>query len=134
MLRTSISIAVIAALMASGAEAALLTNIQGAVMVNRGAGFSPAGNVAEVAPGDRVRAGQGSADIVYENGCSVKVGPGQMAVVLAAAPNCQGGLKDGAAEETGVSTGTLVIGGLVVAGGIGAGIALSQNNGKPASP
>ncbi|MGO9173855.1 MAG: hypothetical protein ACLP7P_18085 [Rhodomicrobium sp.] len=134
MLRKSISIAVITALLVSNAEAALLTNVQGTVTVNRGEGFAPAGNTAVLAPGDRVRAETGSADIVYDNGCTVKLGAGQTVAVLYAAPDCGGGLWDGAASSSGISTGTLLVGGLVVAGGIGAGIALSQKSSKPASP
>ena len=137
MVRKSISIAVITALLASNAEAALLTNVQGTVTVNRGDGFvpaGPAGTTAVLAPGDRVRAETGSADIVYDNGCTVTLGAGQMVAVLYAAPDCSGGLKDGAASSSGISTSTLLIGGVVVAGGIGAGIALSQKSSKPASP
>ncbi len=137
MVRKSISIAVITALLASNAEAALLTNVQGTVTVNHGEGFvpvGPAGTTALLAPGDRVRAGTGSADIVYDNGCTVTLGAGQMVAVLYAAPDCNGGLKDGAASSSGLSTSTYLVGGLVVAGGIGAGIALSQKSSKPASP
>ncbi len=134
MVRKSISIAVIAALMASSAEAALLTNVQGTVTVNRGDGYSPAGAGSVILPGDRVRAGEGSADIVYENGCTMRVGPGQTSIVLYAAPDCNGGSKD-AAVDTGISTGTLLIGGVLVVGGaVAGGIALSQTSSKPASP
>ncbi len=133
MVRKSIVLAVIAALMASSAEAALVTNIQGAVSVNSGDGYRPAENATVVAPGDRVRTGDGSADITYENGCTVKIGPGQTAIVLYAAPVCDGGLKDGAAADTGISTGTLLVGGLVVGGAVAGAIALSQPS-KPASP
>ena len=86
MLRKSISIALIASLAATGAQAALLTNVQGAVTVDRGYGYAPAGSGSVIAPGDRVRAGEGSADIVYENGCTVKVDPGHTVIVLGSAP------------------------------------------------
>ena len=112
--------------MAASAQAALLTNIQGAVTVNNGAAAGPT----VIIPGDRVRAGEGSADIVYDNGCTMRVAPGQTMVVLYAAPNCNGGLKDGAAAETGIPTETLVIGGLA-AGGVATGIILAQ---QPSSP
>ncbi len=134
MARKSISVAVIAALMASSAQAALLTNVQGTVTVNQGNGYIPAASGSVVAPGDRVRVGEGSAGIVYENGCAQTVGPGQTVLVLYAAPDCNGGLKDGAAVETGVPTETLVIGGLVVGGAVAAAVVLTQGTSKPASP
>ncbi len=129
MVRKSIAIALIAALTAADAKAALLVNVEGAVAVNRGDGYQPAPAGAGIAPGDRVRAETGSADIVYENGCTVKVGPGQTVLVLYTPPACN------AAESSGLSTTTYVVGGIAVAGGIGAAaILLSQNNSKPASP
>ena len=77
MVRKTILIALIASLAATGAQAALLTNVQGAVTVDRGYGNAPAGTGSVIAPGERVRAGEGSADIVYDNGCIVKVDRGQ---------------------------------------------------------
>ncbi len=139
MVRKVISIAVIAGLMATSAQAALLTNVQGAVTVNHGDGFQPAATGAIIIPGDRVWAGEGSADIVYDNGCVVRVGPAQMVAVLNSSPACNGnasstggGLKDGIIEDSGISTGTLVIGGLLIGGGIAGGILLTQHD--PASP
>lgn len=41
MVRKTISIALIASLAATGAQAALLTNVQGAVTVDRGYGSAP---------------------------------------------------------------------------------------------
>ena len=88
MLRKPIAIALIASLAVSGAQAALLTNIQGMVTVNHGYGYEPAGAGGRVGPGDRVHAGEGSADIVYENGSTVNVGAGQTVIVLSTAPAC----------------------------------------------
>ncbi|MGO8781355.1 MAG: hypothetical protein ACLQKK_20965 [Rhodomicrobium sp.] len=127
MVRKSISIAVITALMASSAEAALLTEVQGMVTVNHGEGYSPAGAGGEIAPGDRVRAAAGSASIVYENGCTQKVEPNQTVIVLYAPPACK-------VESQGFSTLTYVGGGVLLAGGAAAAVALSQNGSKPASP
>jgi hypothetical protein len=125
------TIAVIAGLITSNAEAALLTNIQGFVTLNHGDGFQPAMPQAVILPGDRVRTGQGSADLVYDNGCVVKIGPGQMVAVLNTAPVCSdGGSKDGG---TGISTGTLLVGGLLVGGGIAAGVIYLMPK-HPASP
>lgn len=132
MVRKLISIAVIAGLLTTNAEAALLTNTEGSVTVNHGDGFQPAQTGAVIIPGDRVRTGQGSADIVYDNGCVVRVGPQQMVAVLVTPPVCSGGgLKDAIVEDTGPSTGLLLVGGLLIGGGIAGGILLTQ---KPASP
>ena len=72
-------------------------------------------------PGDRVHAGEGSADIVYENGSTVNVGAGQTVIVLSTAP----------ANTVGSQTpdaGTYAAGGMLAAGGVAAAIAFSQGN------
>ncbi len=118
MFRRVVALAAVTALVASSAHAAVLTDVEGAVVVNRGNGPAPAGNGTPVAPGDRVRTTNGSVEIVYENGCTVKVGPNELVTVLPAPPQCGPG-------------GTLVLGGLALAG-IGLGVALANNS--PASP
>jgi hypothetical protein len=130
----TISIAVIMAMMAGGAQASYLSSVEGTVLVNSGAGFRPASGNMSLAPGDRVKVVSGSASIVYDNGCSVLVGANQVVAVLSSPPACggslkEGGLKDGPAEDNT----TLLVGGLVIAGGIGTAIALAENH-KPASP
>jgi hypothetical protein len=130
MVRKLISSVVIASLIATYAEAARLTNVQGSVIVNRGDGFQPAQGGAPVAPGDRVRVNEGSAEILYENGCAVRVGPGQMVAVLYTPPACKGtstesasGLKDGPSSSS--MTYVYIGGGILLAAGAGAGIALA---------
>ena len=138
--RAFISTAVIAALFATNAQAAELSNIEGVVSVNSGNGFHPASIGSSLTPGDRVRTDNGSADIVYGNGCSTRVGPQQVAVVLSAPPPCNGGgLKDGVAVEPAGPSAPLILGGLVVVGGaVGLAVALSSSHkhpvGFPVSP
>jgi hypothetical protein len=131
--RSLVSAALIAALLTTSAQAAMLSNLDGAVSVNYGNGFQPASIGSSLSPGVRVRTGEGSAaDIVYDNGCSKRVGPQQVAVVLSAPPSCGGGLKDGAAvapEEPFVSP--LLLGGVAVAGAVGLAVALTNNNNNP---
>ena len=126
------SAAVIAALFATNAAAVTLSNVEGTVSVNQGSGFQPASIGTTLSSGDRVRASaSGSANIVYDNGCSTRVAPSQVAVVLATPPACQGGsLKDGGAAfaPAGIGTDTLLVGGLVVGAGVGIAVALSNNN------
>ena len=115
-----IAIVLIASLAASGVQAALLTNIQGAVTVNHGYGYEPAGVGGPVGPGDRVHAGEGSAAIVYENGSTVNVGPGQTVIVLSTAPANTVGSQ---AQDTQ----TYAAGGILVTGGVAAAIAISES-------
>jgi hypothetical protein len=86
MIRRLISIAAAAALMTVSVQAAVLTNVQGIVSVNHGNGYIPAVTGAGIAPGDRVRAGEGSAEIAYENGYVQRIGPGETGVVLTSPP------------------------------------------------
>ena len=145
------SAAAIAAMFASSVEAVTLSNAEGAVFVNHGDGFQPAGIGTTLSSGDRVRVGSGgSVNIVYENGCSTRVGPSQVAVVLATPPSCQGarlkdgglvvgagvgigdGLKDGPAA--GFGNDTLLAGALVVGAGVGIAVAVSNNDNNSVSP
>ena len=127
------SAALIAVSIAKSAEAALLATVVGAVAVDHGDGFRPALAGSALAPGDRVRTADGSADILYDNGCSVRVEQHQVQVVLSATPQCDGAGQKDVRSDT-ISTGTLFIVGGLAAGG---GVALALiNTGKqaPASP
>jgi hypothetical protein len=134
MARAYVSAAVIAALFATNAAAVTLSNVEGTVSVNRGDGFQPASIGTALSSGDRVRASaSGSANIVYENCCSTRVGPSQVAVVLATPPACQGAsLKDGGAGYApagfGPGADTLLVGGLIVGAGVGIAVAASNDN------
>ena len=128
MLPKLLSIACSMAVGAWSAQAATLTNTEGAVSVNRGYGFQQVVAGLQVNPGDRVRTGEGATDIVYENGCAARVGPHQLTVVLSNPPPCGAGV---AFEDS--STIPLVAG-LAATGGAGLAIALSSSNVRPASP
>jgi hypothetical protein len=65
----------------------------------------------------------GSAEIVYDDGCRVKVDPGAV-VTVGATSSC---------KAAAVSP-ELVLGAVAVAGGVGAAIILSSDDNKPASP
>ena len=130
LLRIFIAQTAISALLAAGAQAALLTNIDGVILVNHGDGFKPVAEGASLEAGDRVRADAGSADVLYENGCSMKVAHKQTVVVLFMPPACrQGGLKDGVSAPDGsaFSLPSEVIGAGVVLGGDGLAVALSSS-------
>ncbi len=123
MSRNQIILAVIAAAMATSANAAHLSEIQGAVLVNN----QPVSASAEVAQGDRIKVVNGSAVLVYSNGAAISITSGQTIAVLANPPE-QVSMKDGDLPSPYIYGGALV-----VAGGAGLAIALSQT-GKPASP
>lgn len=132
MLRKGIMFAIAAAafaaaapLAATGAMAAFLMDIQGAVLVND----QPVSVGLEVAQGDRVKVVEGSAKLVYANGASVRIPPGQTMVVLSTPPE-QASLKDEGwqAPENHERE-------WVVAGSLGLALALSLTpKPKPASP
>jgi hypothetical protein len=112
----------------------LVADSQASVLINRGDGFQPAQGGTVVAPGDRVRVISGSASIVYDNGYAVRVGAGQMVAVLQSPPN-SGSETAGSLKDPPSMTYVYVGGGLLLAGGIGAGTyLLLDNNKKPASP
>ncbi len=132
-----ISAIVTAALLVTGAEAAQLTNIQGAVLVDHGNGFIPVAGPVLLAPGDRVHAAAGVAYVVYDNNCSQKVAANQTVAVLAAPPACD--LKDGviANEASPFPADALAVGGMLAVGGVAAALASSGNtstSGTSASP
>ncbi|MGO9462056.1 MAG: hypothetical protein ACLPWS_02535 [Rhodomicrobium sp.] len=135
MIKRAISITVITSLIAGSSQAAVLSGVEGAVSVSDGGGFVPVASGASVGPGYRVRTGDGSTNIVYENGCATTVGPHQVAVVLATPPTCGGGgLKDGGPVADTCCTSPWLISGLIAGGGAGVAIAIATTTNKPASP
>ena len=120
--------ALVAGLLAcSPVFAASVDTIQGNVSINRGEGFRKISGPTEGKPGDTVMAGQGgSVDIVYDNGCRVKVEHGSV-VAIAAEPPCMASVE--------YPDQSLLLGGLVVAGAVAAVIVLSNDDdSSPASP
>jgi hypothetical protein len=139
-------------LMVSSAQAALLTNMSGTVMLNRGEGFWEVNAPTVVKPGDRVLVrGEGGAIIDYGKGCVLQV-PSHGSAVVTSKPDCETGmigttssisgssLKDAPAVapmEEGLDRQVLIVGGLVAAGGAAAAVAAfddGDGGGKPASP
>jgi len=143
MLRTAIIAAAATLLIAGSAQAALLRNIEGKVLVNKGDGFWEVFGKTPVTPGDRVLVrGKGSAEIDYGEGCIAKVSANQTTIV-AQKKNCDrqtpiampvrqmASLKDlgpialpPSPKDNSPDGHAIVIGGLVVAGGLGAAAAL----------
>lgn len=72
------------------AETARLGAVNGSVMVNQNGRFTPAARGAVLQTGDRVMATNGSASLVYSDGCNVSIAAKSMATVAATSP-CAGG-------------------------------------------
>jgi hypothetical protein len=133
MIATLICAAVFAAVLGTNAEAAFLANVEGVVSINHGDGYRPAGSGAALVAGDRVRTIEGSTDLLYENGCSLRIGPHQTVAVMLSPPPCKGAEEISSSTDYGVSP--LVLGGLVVVGGgVGLAVALSNDVHTPVSP
>lgn len=101
----------------------------GDVYIDRGSGYQQIVGPVEAKAGDVVMAmAGGNATITYGNGCLQNVDVGAVAIV-SEIPPC--------AVDSPVGPGidyTLVIGGVAVAGGVAAAIALSGDDDPPASP
>lgn len=120
--------------------------VSGAVMVNQNGRFSPVARGAVLQAGDRVMATNGSASIVYSDGCNVAVSARSMATVSAVSP-CAGGssnlvkasTRDGNQDGGGAlgygdgNSDLLLWGafGLLTVGVLGGAV---SDDGKPASP
>lgn len=119
------------------AFAALVTTVQGTVLVSGGGGYHAIPGSAEVAPGNSVLANPGSiGKIVYPDGCTVEVQPGSVAWIKAESPCLKTGATPAAPQpETAIgnSTTTFVVGTAVVLGGATAVYLLSLRS-KAASP
>jgi hypothetical protein len=116
MFRRTISIIAVMTSLLSRAEGAVLTNVQGAVAASNGSGFVRVSEGAQLAPGALVRTTDGTANIVYENGCAVRVGPRQQVSVLDPPPSCQTGAFDFSPVLGDLSTGEILTDLAVVAG------------------
>ncbi len=86
MFRKLVLSASIVALLATQTQAAIL-QLEGSASVDKGQGFRRATNNMQLNPGDRIRAGNGCAFIVYHTGYQSKVCDGQMAVVVSEPPS-----------------------------------------------
>jgi hypothetical protein len=115
-------------LIASAPSFAATVTPSGQVFIDRGQGYQQISGPTEAKSGDVVMAmAGGNATITYENGCQQAVDVGAVGIV-SEVPPC---LTD-APVSPGIDY-TLVIGGVAVAGGVAAAIALSGGDDKCAS-
>jgi len=112
----------------------MLSDVSGQALVNRGSGYQLAANGMVLNPGDVVVVNPGgTAQISYPDGCTIPVQVGAIVTVTEISP-CA--MTTGAVQSepsTGLSGTTLLLG-AVVLGGVGIAVALSTGKDKPASP
>jgi hypothetical protein len=110
--------------------------VKGGVLINRGEGFRPVTGAAEARSGDQVMASpDGSARIIYADGCPIPVNPGAVITVSAKSPCtafAQRVTPAGGAPEEGLGAAGAV--GSVVAAGVIAAILSLKDDDSPASP
>jgi len=107
---------------------AATVNVKGGeLFIDRGKGYTPVRGSTNGNPGDTVMVlAGGRGEVVYSDGCRQSVDVGAVVTIGEASP-CS-------AANVGYADHTLIIGGLVVAGGVAAAIALSGGDSdKPAS-
>jgi hypothetical protein len=125
-----------AMLLSSSTWAATLEPGQGQISVNQGQGFQPVNSRVDANVGDSVMVSpDGSASVVYADGCKVNVRPGAVATIAPISPCASGSYADD--NNNGSDWGPLLMG-VVVLGFIGGGIYAATNNpnttGTAASP
>jgi hypothetical protein len=125
-----------AMMLSSSTWAATLQPGSGQLSVNQGQGFQPVNNRVDASAGDSVMVSpDGSATLVYDDGCKVAVQPGSVATVAPISPCASGSY---AQDNNNGSDWAPVIMGVVVLGAIGGGIYAATNNantnGTAASP
>lgn len=110
------------------AAAPMLTNVQGKVLVDKGAGFTPVSNGVALRPGDQILVSDNaSADLFYDVDCQLALKPGAQLTITESSP-CTAG-----APRT--TTTPLVLGGLAALG-VGTAVLLmdDDDDDDPVSP
>ena len=110
-MRSVIAFAILVSI-TSSSWAATVSGVQGQILVNTGNGFRTLQGTAQIGVGARVIANQGGqATVLYDDGCSVPVNPGQVYTIAAASPCATGQQNNG--TPNGFAVGAAVIGATV---------------------
>lgn len=133
MLRSLLAVALCVSA-ATPSFSATVEVISGKVSLNQGKGFKVIATLSEAKPGDRVLVENGgSANIVYADGCTIKLGDPvkRSTITIPVDPPCGAGLLP--------TTGTIppaVVTGVVVAGVVAGAVVIAASSGrdKPSSP
>lgn len=132
------SIGIVAAatlMLASAAQAATLTPIQGQVLLNTGGGYKPVTTSVTVKAGDSILVNpDGLAQLSYDDCATYEIKPGDVVYVAEKETiPCGAGAIDGAGLG-GLGANGLVVGGLAVAIGVGVVVGVSSGSDSPSSP
>ncbi len=131
-MRTVFLAAALVACLASPSLAATLEVVGSTVAINKGSGFKPVTGIVDAQPGDRINvANGGSANVVYTDGCTIRLGEQAGRSALTVPATCKAGPVALSPPASSVLPG-VVIGG-VIAGGVILAISGSDSN-KPTSP
>ena len=121
---------------------AVVTPVDGSVLVSHGQGFVRQAQTVDLKIGDRVMVAQGSrAKITYGDGCAVDLLPGAVQIVRTASP-CSykaqfnfNGAQGGPSFFAGFNfLGLAAVGGVVALAAVSASISLSEKNTTTSSP
>ena len=119
-MRTLFIASVVLALTSLAASGAVLRSVEGGVSVDTGNGFTRIATTRELNPGHSIRTtANGSAELVYPNGCVFQISPSQVVTVQ----------ENVTCDDDGI---IYIVGGAAIVGGIAA-IVIS-NDDDPASP
>lgn len=137
-------------LFGSAACAATLRPTGGDVLINHGAGFEHVSGPTNAGVGNSVMVSPGgSAQVVYDDQCTVPIKPGQLVTIAQEAPckmaktevpDFEGTRMNAGASKYGAypyddDTAAWVVGGAAIGGGVGVGIMVNELlNDKTASP
>ncbi len=117
---------------------ATLTSVQGAVQANTGSGFTAVSASTTLKTGDRVMVGaHSSAILTYDNGCSVRIKPGEVTSVLKEGicnfgTTQQPGTVPGSAGGAGATAGAAGVAAIAI--GAGAAALVISNRKSTSSP
>jgi hypothetical protein len=125
-----------AMLLSSSTWAATLQPGQGQLSVNQGQGFQPVNSRIDANVGDSVMVTpDGSATVVYDDGCKVNVQPGAVATIAPISPCASGSYADDNNNNSDLGAWVMVGGVLVfIAGGVYAATNNPNTTGTAASP
>lgn len=134
--RPTVSAFCCAMLLSSSTWAATIEPGQGSLTINQGQGFQPVNSRIDANVGDSVMVGpNGSATVVYEDGCKVNIQPGAVTTIAPISPCASGSYAQDNNDNNNWGAWALGLAALGLVGvGIWAATTSGSTNGVAASP